>query len=294
MTVSSFTKKQLRATFELTNQETFNGAHNALTIAGLRMVAQIKNAGAPVKPEISLQIFGMLQSDMNILTALEYQPLGINRNNVKLEANDGTGWTTVFSGQIITAGPDYTAAPDVMLRVHAVTLYFEAINPAPPSSYPGQTDVAVIVENIATAMGKTFENNGVVGVFLDSPYLPNTAAEQLSEVVAQAGIDLYVDGDTIAICPKGQPRAGSVVVLNAQSGLIGYPTIDNIGVHAACVFNAGLKFGGPVQIQSDVPKANGSWYIYALDHTLESEKPGGLWLSQLGCSEFGRLVVPDA
>lgn len=291
MTVSSFTKKQLRATFELTNQETFDGAHNALTIAGLRIVANLKYAGAPLAPELSLQIFGMLQSDMNILTTLQYKPLAVNRNNVTLEANDGSGWSTVFSGQIITAGPDYAAAPDVVLRVHAITLYFEAINPAPPSSYTGQTDVAVIVQNIATTMGKTFENNGVQGVFLDSPYLPNTAAAQLKEVVEQAGIDLYIDGDTIAICPKGQPRAGTVVLLNAQSGLIGYPTIDNIGVHAACVFNTGLKFGGPVQIQSDVPKANGTWYIYALDHALESEKPGGMWTSQLGCSEFGRVVV---
>lgn len=291
MTTNSFTKKQLRATFQLSNQQTFDGANNTLTIAGLRMIANIRSAGAPLAPEISLQVFGMLQSDMNILTALQYKSLAVNRNTVTVEANDGSGWSTVFSGQIITAGPDYAAAPDVMLRVFAQTLYFEAINPAPPSSYTGQTDVAVIVENIAKAMGKTFENNGVEGNFLDSPYLPNTSAEQLKEVVAQANIDLYVDGDTIAICPKGQPRTGTVVVLNAQSGLIGYPTIDNTGVHATCVFNTGLKFGGPVQIQSDVPKANGTWYIYSLDHTLEAEKPGGAWMSQLGCSEFGRLVV---
>lgn len=307
MPSSSFTAKQLRITFTLANQiasananddfgplvssSAFNSAgDNQLVLTGLRMIVNVKAAGAPIAPTAQAQIFGMRQADMNLLTMLAWKPLGLQRNNMLIEANAGDGWVNVFSGQIIEAGPDYAGAPDVMLRVQAVSLYFENLNPAIPTSYTGATDVATIISNLASAMGKTFENNGV-SVQLANPYLPNTLGEQLKTVCAQAGIDYYIDGDVIAICPRGQPRRSQQVLINANTGLIGYPTIDKVGIQFACLYNSGLRFGGPVHVESDVPKANGDWYIYSLDHHLESEKPGGAWFSSLGCSEFGRTVV---
>lgn len=293
--MTSFAAKQLRFKFVLSNGITFDQSNsNELTVTGLRATVRIKGSGFPAFPEADLRINGLRQQDMNALTALSFQTLGVERNTVIIEANggDGNGWSSVFAGQIITAGPDYTSAPDVAFHAFARVLGFESINPATPTGYTGATDVAVIVQTIATKMGfGKIENTGVVGITLDSPYFANTLAEQLRTVVQQAGIDCYIDGNVIAITLKGQPRVTPTWVLTPSSGLVGYPTLDSRGfIGARSLFNPAFRFGGRVRIAgSDLPRANGDWLIGTLSLLLESVKPGGAWFSDLLCYPPGSL-----
>ena len=290
----TFTEKNLRFTFTLSNNATFEGTDSStLIVTGLRASISAKGSGLPAFPEAEMQIYGLRQDDMNALIALQFGPLStltLRRNTVVVEANGGDGWSTIFAGQIITAGPDYTNMPDVALRVQARVLGFESINPATPSSYTGPTDVATIVQSIAARMGYAFENNGVV-VQLDSPYLPGTLAEQLRSVVKMAGIDSYVEGNVIAITPKGQPRETPNWVLSPETGLVGYPTLDSRGfIQTIAIFNPAFRFGGRVRIEgSELPRANGDWLIGVLTNKLETLKPDGSWFSELLCYPPGSL-----
>lgn len=282
--MTTFTQKQLRFTFVLSNGA-FDGTDNQLVISGLRSSVRIKGAGIPAFPEAELRINGMRQQDMNTLTALQFQTLGMRKNTVIIDANSGQGWSTVFAGQINSGGPDYASMPDVAYKASCLVMGFELINPATPTSYTGAVDVATIVQTIATKMGRAFENNGVSGITLDSPYLANTLAEQLRTVVQQAGIDCYTEGNIVAIAPKGQPRNTPVWVLSPASGMVGYPTLDSRGfVHVKSVFNPAFRIGGRVQIVgSDIPRANGDFKIATLAHSLDAVKPGGAWFSELLC-----------
>jgi len=280
----TFTLKQLRFTFALANNATFAGGNsNVLTVVGLRASAFIKGSGLPAFPEAELTVYGMRQADMIALTALAFQPLGLQRNTVTVEANSGNGFSTVFMGQIITAGPDYSNAPSVSLKMLARVLGYESLSPASAASYPQQTSVATIVANLASKLGYAFENNGVTAQ-LNNPYFGGTLAQQLRAVVQHAGIDLYIEGNVIAICPKGVPRSKQPFILSPTSGLVGYPKLDyNRGfVNARAVFNSGFHFGGPVTVQdSAVVQANGSWVIGTITNMLESQMPGGAWFSDL-------------
>lgn len=287
----SFNKKRLRIVFTLANNAQFEGTNsNVLMLEGFRCRVRVKSAGAAVAPSADIAVYGVKQSDMNALTMLAWRPLSIQPNFVRVQANDGRGFVDVFAGDIVSAGPDYTQAPDVFLSVQAVTGYFLRLQPAAPSSYTGSVSVAEVVEDLALAMGLVPETNGV-DIRIQSPYLPNTLGEQLRTFCEQAGVDLYLDGDVIAITPRGQPRQGQQVELNRQSGLILYPTIDVNGLQVQCLYNPGLRFGGQVHITSDVPKANGNWYIYSIEHDLQPEAPGGGWFSYLGLTDTDRLVV---
>lgn len=293
MAVSSFTRKQLRLTFILANANAvFEGTNsNVLTVEGLRAIVAIKSSGASTYATASAQIFGMRQADMNALTMLQWKADSAMRNQLQIEANDGSGWVNVFSGSIYEGGPDYSSLPDAMLRVEANALFIEGLIPSVPSSYTGATDVATIVSNIAAAMGRVFENNGV-DIVLQSPYLPGTLRQQLDTVREAVDIDIYTDTDVIAITPKGLPRRTPEVRISPATGLVGYPTVDVNGLQMQTLFNPAYRFGGPVVVEStDVPRANGNWFIYSLDHYLESERPGGSWFSQLGCSEFQGTVI---
>lgn len=298
MAVNSFTAKQLRVTFTLSNGATFAGTNNnILKLTGLRMAAQIRGAGMPAFPECDLAIFGMAQNDMQALSSLAFQTPAntpaMNRNDMQLEANSGGGWSTVFSGQILTAQIDYSGSPDVALRVNALVLGFDQINPAAVTSYTGATDVATIVSNLASQMNMNFENNGV-NVVLNNPYFTGTLAEQLRSVQQQANIHIFPENNTIAIAPPGVPRDTSTFILSPTSGLVNYPVVDSRGfVYVKALYNAAFRFGGPLTIQgSDVvvdakvpetfnTRANGNWMIGTLSHHLDSKKFENLWFSEM-------------
>lgn len=289
--MTSFTAKQLRFTFVLSNNATFEGtSSNQLVVAGLRAVVEMKGAGLPAFPQASMRIYGLRQDDMNALTALAFRTFGLQKNSVLIEANSGDGWSTVFAGQIMTAMPDYTSMPDVSILVQAQTGGFELINPATPAAYVGATDVAVIVAAIAAKMGVAFENNGVT-TRLDSPYFPGTLGEQLRAVVAQSGISCYQEAALIAIAPPGVPRATPVWVLSPDTGLIGYPAFDSYGfVRIKALYNPAFRFGGRIRIEgSDVPRTNGEWIIGAITNNLESVKPSGNWFTEMTVYPPGSL-----
>jgi hypothetical protein len=282
--MTTFTKKDLRFTFILSNNAVFAGTNaNTLKVNGLRATATIQGSGLPAFPEAELAIFGLKQDDMNALTATQFQPLAMQRNTVLVEADSGQGFSTVFSGQIITSGPDYDGIPHVPLKVQARVLGFDSLNPATPTSYTGSTSVANIVNTIASKLGYVVENNGV-NVNLSNPYFGGTLVDQLRAVASQAGIDVYTEGNVIAICPKGAPRKQQSFTLSPQSGLVGYPKLDYQRgyVFVKALYNSAFRFGGPITVQgSDVPLANGNWVIGTIAHELSSLLPNGPWFSNM-------------
>lgn len=281
----SFTVKQLRFTFTLANSALFAGTNsNVLQVTGLRASVKIKASGLPAFPEADITVYGLKESDMISLTCMAFEPLGMQRNSVTVEANSGYGWSTVFVGQIITGGPNYDQIPAACLKVCARVLGYESLGPANPTSYTDATSVASIMQSLAARMGYAFENNGVASS-LNNPYFAGTLAEQLRSVAAHAGIDVYIEGNVIAICPKGAPRNQSPFVLTPQSGLVGYPQFDYQRgfVRVTSLYSAAFRFGGPLTLAgSELTPANGKYVIGTLCHTLESLMlDGGDWFSDL-------------
>lgn len=301
MSAPSFTIKQLRMTFTLSNQAVFGTSNNnVLQISGLRMVARLSASQFPAYPQAELEVYGMLQSDMNALTAIAQYPVEFLPNSVVVEANSGSGWAAVFAGQMMSANPDYDRMPDVPFVIVAQALGFELFNPATPTSYTGSVDVAVVVGAICAKMGCAFENNGVTTT-IESPYLAGTLTDQLKTILAHANgdVDSFVlPGPSqevpalISIVPKGQPRPGPVWTLSPQTGLLGYPKRDARGfLSCRTIFNPAYRFGGLVDVSNvgipaGVPgqaylNVPGNWIVYQLNHTLESAKPDGAWFSDL-------------
>jgi hypothetical protein len=71
----------------------------------------------------------------------------------------------------------------------------------------------------------------------------------------------------------------------------GYPTFDGVGVNFQIVFNPAVRFGGSIQIVTDIPQAAGQWIVTSVNHQLESEKPGGAWFSTVRGNKYGLAVT---
>lgn len=282
--MKSFTKKELRVTLIMAGTgSVFPGSNdNTLTLTGLRVSAKVQQV-ARLATHADIEIYGMLAEDMNALTVAWANPPVVLDHIVILEANDGNGWVQVFSGTVTEAQPEYRAAPAVYFRVSAMCGYFQKINVAEPTSYSEQVDIGAVVTDLAAKMGFVYEDGGADGV-MNSPYFAGTLWDQLVSACEAANADFYITGKTILVTKAGLPRdKAPALVLNARSGLIGYPMYERAGLNVACIFNPALACGVPLDLESDVPNATGRWYPFAMLHELESVTPKGAWASYLQC-----------
>jgi hypothetical protein len=295
--MTSYSQKNLRATLILPTANFPGTTSNTLTLVGYRMSATIQAAGG-FPNQLDLTIYGMRQADMNQVTIL-WSGSGVTSQNAKafvqLEASpDGVAWTQVFDGVFLEAAPDYSAAPDVCLRIQAMTGLGAQLAIAPPTSYRGATSIASIAQFLAGKMGFAFENNGVAGN-LASPYFPGTYMDQFRQLCDHANLDCYFDGNAVlAICPKNVPRQGKTVpVFSPTSGLIGFPRVQRFGVHVDVIFTPALTLGAFLTVAgSIVPGSNGSWFANSVTHELESLMPGGAWFSHVNCVRSPAVALP--
>lgn len=296
----------MRVSFTLTNSNAvFPGTNsNKLTLTGLRMRAVIKGAGLPAFPEATLKIYGMSQADMNALAVVVVDggKPGYFFNSVLIEANSSgtpTGWSTVFAGQIVTAGPDYDAAPNACLDVSALTGGFDLLNPAQPTSYPGSATVESIVSTIAQKIGAAFQNNGVTAT-LTKQVLTGTLTNQLKLVAAAANVDVTWDQNQnlIYLSPKGSSLSVARFTLSPSSGLVGYPKVLGNGyLQVRSFYNPAFRTKAPLTIVgSDVvvdtqpgfskdlnSLADGDWIIGPIVNTIDALEPNANWFSDMTC-----------
>jgi len=280
MSLSFENKKSLITRITLGTDKFDDAGNNQITLEGFRTIVDIVKAGGKQMSTLHAKIYGVKQADMNAITTLAWRALTFIKNRIEVFAIDGVAQTLVFAGNIINAWGDYNAMPDVYLNIQASAVYFQRLRPVSPRSFKGQIDVASIMNQIALDMGLAFENNGV-NVQLSDTYLANTNVTQAEDLAQAANIALYIDDKTLAIAPLNTPRGGAIPLISRDTGLIGYPTFDKVGVNFQILFNPAVQFGGSVKLETDLAQANGQWVITSMSHRLESEKPGGAWFTTL-------------
>ncbi len=288
--MSSFTEKRLRVTLILAGANAvFPGTNsNTLVLENMRMTASVRGV-ARLSTHLDMNIYGMRQVDMNALSVMWAIPTSIQNNLVILEANNGgatDGWVQVFKGTLKEAQPDYRAMPDVSFTLLATTNYFQQINPVPPISYPEATTIGVIAADIVALMGDPWTltlAEGLEGT-IANPYFCGTLWDQLSKACEAVKCDFYMQGDEVLLTPRGQPRSSiPALLLNAGSGLIGYPMYSQAGLEVTALFNGAFLCGTAIDLESVVPNVTGRWFPYTLQHTLESRTPHGAWVTQMVC-----------
>lgn len=284
----AYARRRLDVSFALGTGDFGDGKPNTLNLSGLRVSASIVAAGAPSFAQAQISVYGMTLDHMNRLSRLGLAFWFEGRNNaVALSAgSDGSAMSVVFQGNVRSAWADPGGAPAVPFVVTALDGGLSALKPVPPSSYQGSVDVATIAAALAKQMGLRFENNGV-SAQLSNPYLDGTAAQQLQKIRDATGINAEIVQGVLAIWPKDGSRGGQIPLINANTGMIGYPTFNDTGIMVRTRFNPSIAFGSTVQVESQLTMATGKWTVYQIAHELESETTGGAWETTLSCNVFG-------
>ena len=282
MSGTSFTKKVISLTFTL-NSGTFEGTTaNALTVSGLRTTVAYSQQGWLVKDAANIVVYGLTQSQMSQLSTYGAPPTITTQNMISVSAGDNvTGMSVVFQGAITEARAKYTGenAPFI---ITAVQFMPQAVQTVAALSYNGPVSVAVIMGNLAQQLGLTLENSGVTSI-LTNFYQTGSLLDQAKAVAKAANINALIDSRNglLAIWPLNQARNGQTVLISPTSGLVGYPEFTLNGVMFECLWNPNIVYGKPLQLQSSLKNATGTWVPVMIDTNLSSEDTGGPWFQRV-------------
>ena len=292
----TFAKRTISVRFILdASQGTFEeSGTNAVDLTGLRCSVSLTNTSGAAMNQLDLTLYGMDQKLINKLTVLQNGLVQGIYNQVEVTAGQGSDMALIFAGHVLTAWGDYSGAPEVSFVVQAYGAAASAYASPPPISYKGSVSAATVATGIAASMVPplTLENDGV-NVQLSDVYLPGDPMTQLRQLAAAAHFNWTTDTvGVLAIWPRGFARtaAGGDALgpaVNADTGLIGYPSFNDKGVMFSTFFNPALRIGGPLLLTSLITPACGQWYPYNIGHELESETPDGHWFTHV---EAQRLI----
>ncbi len=287
----SYTKKRIDVAFSLGKGSFGETGANTITVSGLRVIATITTEGGNSMGHLLARIYGMTQSQMNQLSTLGLLITELRKNSVALSAGDyESGMSEVFVGTITNAYVDFDGAPQVSFNVEASVGALEAVKPVPPSSYPGATDVALIMSGLAKQMGLRFQNWGV-SVKLASPYYAGTGRDQIIRCAEAANINWIIENNRLDIWPKNAARGSTVPVISPETGMVGYPAYDSLGIILRTLFNPTIAYGSDVMVKSSLQPACGTWRVYHINHSLASETPGGEWFSTMKAARPGSVPI---
>lgn len=286
----SLVKRQIDVTIQL-GSGSFDGTNaDKVTLTGHRVSAHISSPGGEAFGFGECQIFGLPLSMINQLTRIGPFNTANGSNTILIEAgNQGEVLTTVFKGVIYQAWGDFQAAPEVSLNISAYGDIAVALTPVNSNSFNGSSDVADIMQTLATAMGLAFENNGV-SVQLSGQYLPGTALSQVQTVARAAKINYAIERGKLKIWPMNGYAAGEVPLISPATGMVGYPAFSSQGLFVTSEFVANALIGAKVTVQSSLTPACGDFQIGSIIHDIESERPGGAWFTHFNLFPLPAVV----
>ncbi|MEA4836871.1 MAG: hypothetical protein VB101_01110 [Rhodospirillaceae bacterium] len=271
--MTSFSEKRIEVHITLA-QGRFSGGGNTKVIRGLGVDCAVDKPGLPAKNGCKLAIKGIGLDDMEQATTLAFRPLKVEPNKIAVYAGDDAGGMALaFSGDIVSAWPDFNAAPDVAFRIEAITGYVASVTPQSPTTRSGAAPIEQLMSLLAQDIGVSFRNNGVSGSLLN-PALYGGPLEKAQAIARQGNFELILDDAEMVIQPFSAVRAAAPTVWSKETGLLGYPTFTKEGISARGLYAPGLVQGGVVEIETIVPKAAGRWKITSLRHSLQASYPG--------------------
>lgn len=259
-----------------------------INLNGLRCSCHVEMQSTSIQGAMSLKIWGMTLDQMNSLTV--FGPIMQERryNEIYVHAgNEGETLSLVYAGCIYDAYANLNGSPDVPFIIRAMTSALDQVRVVSGRSHSGGVDAAVILEDLAKEMGKTFENHGVSIILRDRTYT-GTALTQAAEVARDAGVNINVDRNKLIIWPRDDFKRDEAVIVSPATGMVGYPAFSGKGIMCTTLYNPNIVCGRKIKVESSLTVANGEWNPVGVYHMLESEIPDGAWFTYV--QTFGRGI----
>lgn len=256
-----------------------------------RMTIQVVQGGAQFG-NAKVQIFGVNMDAMNNIARLWLEVLSpSNTDTLTVDVWDGANFIPFFSGVITWSAINAGGAPSVALEIEANSAMIAMNTVATP--YAQDTPVG-LESALSTILGPT----GLVVEFAESvPELQFQKAHFIGTPMDQAAalmgyypeLTWYVNLQRFIVRPVNAPLGGDPIPVNKTTGMVGYPTYSTSGVSVAMLFDARVRPGLALDIQTtEFEFINRTkWVAAVLQHNIQPNTPGGDWLTHVAAQSYG-------
>jgi hypothetical protein len=259
-------------------------------MSNLQFTFQIKQAQKSNPQHASIRIYNVSDKTAHP----EY-------TRIVLEAGYQNGaYGTIFDGEIVQTRLGRENAVDTYMDILAAEGYSAHQAVVNTTLAAGSTALDV-AEAAAKAMGLPLVNYVTTPLprFPRGKALYGMAREILSGAAATMGASWYYLSNAIELVPLDGGKPTEATVLNAATGMIGWPEITQDGVSVRCLLNPRLDIGSPLRIDNasilraqastdvhflnNYPKvdADGLYRIYVIEH--RGDTRGNDWYSDIIC-----------
>lgn len=242
-----------------------NGKKQLKRLDGLAIKGQASRKMGSTEAEANVSIANLAQSDIEYLTTF-MSPYVKPQTKKLIRIFAGyslTGWGKIFEGDIVEALP--SDLPDTWLNIKAKSLYYA--RRAPISYGIANSDMQKCGQSIAQELNLSFDwqasTNKNLGIF----NFNGSKAELIKEYNRLGDVVMYEDNGVLRVIDKNSKRSNQkpVKLISIDSGMVGIPEPDKLGVRVKCLLDASVSCGDWVQVKSlKLPTINGYYQVYEL------------------------------
>lgn len=281
----TYKKRTLKFEFTLKDGAFDESGNNILTIDNIKAEIEIGAYGGITGTTLEARVYGLGIDNMALLSYKGIQLNGAKQNMMKVWADD----RPVFFGSITNCFADLNQMPDAPLIISAFSTGFDQSITAAPFSKEGVASVNEIITTIASNIGYTVVNNGVLAK-LENPYFEGNPIAQIQQCAHAAGIEIDFRLGAIYIWPQGGSIDDTIPLISPQHGLIGYPVFSNYGINFQCQYSDLILRGRKIQLETTLPNGSGVYTVQSAVHHLSTWTEGGPW-STIVWASIGQLTV---
>lgn len=281
-----FSNKRIKVEVVLNNKYDILGSTQNLVFEDFKIDVMAKRVENAVGPTASIKIYGVSKEYMDSITTLLFRDtIEIEDKRVIVWVDNGTGYFKLFEGWITEAVPVYRSAPDCYIQIESSMAAYENNMKLPPISFENESvAISSICDAVCAAYGvKSYLSNLV-------KIQPNVNGKKLRLGSNNEGLNVRVG----QLCEAYGLRAFRVIdgykfFMKSEKGdetlftftpetIIGYPSYKNKLIQVETEDFNSIELNNQFRITgSEIPYANGLWYVSIIEYVLQSWTPNGKW-----------------
>lgn len=191
------------------------------------------------------------------------------RQNIYMTLDVGRqsyGTFRLFEGNAWAFGA--TQPPDIGITLESITNNLSS-GLVQSVSFGPMTPLSAIAAKIANGNGLALDYKVTVDKQIANYSYTGPVNKQVQKLCEMGGIIAYVDGGTLYVRdakPMGAVQDEPVILLSQDTGMIGVPQPNMMGVTVKALVTGSIKIGSQVNIQSIInPSANGQYTVWAIE-----------------------------
>ena len=269
----TYQRRDLEVEFTLKSGTFDQQNGNVLRVKNMKCEMSISAFGGVTGTTMDMSLWGLSLDHMSKLTSKAQRFISQEQNLIKIVANG----ETVFLGTITASRINLNQMPDAPIEITANAVGYERTITCSPTSVQGVTDVASLVQTIASKVGLKFVNVDV-NLKAQNVHYSGNAIQQIQTIAND--YDFYADVDIGTVYIYTSQNAIDTVIpfVSPQNGLLGYPIFYDIGINFRCMFSSAIRVGRKVRLETSLPNGSGEYLItQGTTHYLSSYVEGGPW-----------------